>query len=154
MKKLKSIIILLISIYYSLLFANNYNFSRYVRDKANGEPLIGANIFIERTSIGAATDKNGYYEIKRIKEGEYIFKAAYIGYKTFSELVNVFGDDNELSLDFNLNYTTIEGNEVIVTAQAKGQMSAINKQLNSKSLVNIISSERYKICQMQMLLKQ
>ena len=142
MKKLKSIIILLISIYYSLLFANNYNFSGYVKDKANGEPLIGANIFIEGTSIGAATDKNGYYEIKRIKEGEYTFKAAYIGYKTFSELVNVFGDDNELSLDFNLNYTTIEGNEVIVTAQAKGQMSAINKQLNSKSLVNIISSER------------
>ena len=36
----------------------------------------------------------------------------------------------------------IEGSEVLVTAQAKGQMDAINKQLNAKSLVNIISSDR------------
>ena len=36
----------------------------------------------------------------------------------------------------------MEGSEVIVTVQAKGQMDAINKQLNSKSLVNIISSDR------------
>ena len=142
MKKSNSIIILLIFTYYSLLLANNYNFSGYVKDKNNGEPLIGANIFIEGTSIGTAADKNGYYEIKNIKEGVYTLKASYIGYKTFSEPINVIGDENEFSLDFNLNYTTIEGNEVIVTAQAKGQMSAINKQLNSKSLVNIISSDR------------
>ena len=51
-------------------------------------------------------------------------------------------DGKNFTKDFKLNYTTIEGNEVTVTAQAKGQMAAINKQLNAKSLVNIISSDR------------
>ena len=58
--------------------------------------------------------------------------------KSHSELL----DGKSFTKDFNLNYTTIEGNEVTVTAQAKGQMAAINKQLNAKSLVNIISSDR------------
>ena len=41
-----------------------------------------------------------------------------------------------------LNYTTIEGEEVTVTAQARGKMDAINKQLNSSSIVNIVSADR------------
>ena len=141
MKKSTLFIKIISFTYFSLLAADDFDLSGYVKDKINGDPLIGANVFIVGTSIGAAADKNGFYEIKNIKEGTYTIKAAYIGYKTVTtEQVELYG--NDLSLDFNLNYTTIEGNEVIVTAQAKGQMSAINKQLNSKSLVNIISSDR------------
>jgi TonB-dependent receptor len=124
------------------LTASSYTVSGYVKDILNGDPLIGANIYVENTSIGSATDKKGFYKIVGLKEGAYTFKVSYIGYKTNSESVNLQGENNDVILDFNLNYTSIEGNEVIVTAQAKGQMDAINKQLNSKSLVNIISSDR------------
>ena len=124
------------------LTASSYTVSGYVKDILNGDPLIGANIYVENTSIGSATDKKGFYKIVGLKEGAYTFKVSYIGYKTNSESVNLQGENNDVILDFNLNYTSIEGNEVIVTAQAKGQMNAINKQLNSKSLVNIISSDR------------
>ena len=48
----------------------------------------------------------------------------------------------DIEKDFNLRYTTIEGQEVVVTGQAKGQMDAINKQLNAKSIMNIVSSDR------------
>jgi TonB-dependent receptor len=142
MKKLTSIITFILFISYTQLFAKDFTISGYVKDKINDEPLIGANIFIEGTSIGAAADKKGFYEINGIKAGTYTIKAAYIGYKTFSDTITIAGDEFDIALDFNLNYTTIEGSEVIVTAQAKGQMNAINKQLNSKSLVNIISSDR------------
>jgi TonB-dependent receptor len=142
MKKLTSIITFILFIPYTQLFAKDFTISGYVKDKINDEPLIGANIFIEGTSIGAAADKKGFYEINGIKAGTYTIKAAYIGYKTFSDTITIAGDEFDIALDFNLNYTTIEGSEVIVTAQAKGQMNAINKQLNSKSLVNIISSDR------------
>ena len=124
------------------LEAQNYSVSGYVRDQNNGSPLLGANVFIEGTSIGAATNEDGFYEIDNIKEGRYAFKASYIGYKTFSDSITLESEDYNQTLDFSLNYTTIEGNEVVVTAQAKGQMDAINRQLNSKSLVNIISSDR------------
>ena len=65
-----------------------------------------------------------------------------LGISAFTDSLIVAGDNKNLILNFNLNYTTIEGNEVVVTAQARGQMDAINKQLNAKSLVNIISSDR------------
>ena len=127
---------------FSHINANTYSISGYVKDQSNGNVLVGANVFIEGTSIGTAADQEGFYEITNIKEGNYSLKASYIGYKTYSDSVSLRGDEKKYILDFNLNYTTIEGNEVVVTAQAKGQMDAINRQLNSKSLVNIISSDR------------
>ena len=142
MKNLKYKSILIFIILSQILFANQYSLSGYIRDIASGEPLIGANIFVEGTSIGSATDKTGLYRIDGLEEGSYSFKASYIGYKSSSEQIDIKGENKDIFLDFNLNYMMLEGNEVIVTAQARGQMDAINRQLNSKSLVNIISSDR------------
>ena len=143
-----SIIIFLISfIYNEKLYGTDYTISGYVTDTKSSQYLIGANIFIEGTSIGSATNEKGFYKITNIKEGTYTIKVSYIGYKTLSDTITIDSmsdmlDGNVYTKDFKLNYTTIEGNEVTVTAQAKGQMAAINKQLNAKSLVNIISSDR------------
>lgn len=142
---MRTLIIFIITIFFTInnnLEAQSYSISGYVKDQNDGNALVGANVFIEGTSIGAAADKNGFYEITNVKAGKYSLKAAYIGYKSFTDSVRFQGDEQDYVLDFSLNYTTIEGNEVVVTAQAKGQMDAINRQLNSKSLVNIISSDR------------
>ena len=37
-------------------------------DKETGEPLIGVNVFISKTSIGTTTDKDGLYTIKNISK--------------------------------------------------------------------------------------
>ena len=124
------------------LSGNTYSISGVVQDRATSKPLIGANVFVEGTSIGAAANDKGKYSITGLKEGLYIIKASYIGYNAFSDSLLIVGEKKDIILNFNLNYTTIEGNEVVVTAQARGQMDAINKQLNAKSLVNIISSDR------------
>ena len=129
------------------LQSNGYTISGYVADTKSNQSLIGANIFIVGTSLGSATNEKGFYKITNLEEGQYELKVTYIGYKTLSDTINIdpnskFLDGNNYTKNFKLNYTTIEGNEVIVTAQAKGQMTAINKQLNAKSLVNIISSDR------------
>lgn len=141
MKTIRLKTLLILFILSSHLWAKEFVISGFVRDKTSGEVLIGANVFIEGTSLGSATDQDGFYKITSIQEGSYNIKATYIGYKTSSDVINLEGDQN-VKLDFNLNYTTIEGEEIIVTEQAKGQMDAINKQLNSKSIVNIISSDR------------
>ena len=113
-----------------------------VKDKITNEPLIGANVYVEGTSIGAATNNNGEYSINGLKEDPTLLKRLTLDISAFTDSLIVSGDNKNLNLNFNLNYTTIEGNEVVVTAQARGQMDAINKQLNAKSLVNIISSDR------------
>ncbi|SVD85818.1 uncharacterized protein METZ01_LOCUS438672, partial [marine metagenome] len=122
----------------SIGYSQKGNLSGFVKDASNGDPLVGANVFIVGTSLGAAADGEGFYKLSNLQEGTYLIRAEYIGYVMMEDSVDIIAD-SDLILGFNLNYTTIEGEEVTVTAQAKGQMDAINKQLNSNSIVNIVS---------------
>ena len=113
-----------------------------VVDSLTKDILIGANVYVVKTSLGSATNNDGSFTIKNINPGSYKLKVSYIGYES-----------KEITLDLpesvvydagliNLNYTTIDGEGVEVTAQARGQMDAINKQLKAKSIKNIVSSDR------------
>ena len=42
-----------------------------VTDEATGEELIGANVLIDGTGLGAATDENGEYFILNVAPGAY-----------------------------------------------------------------------------------
>jgi len=53
-----------------------------VVDATTAEPLIGVNIIVEGTGMGAATDIDGYYTIIGITPGTYSLKAGYISYST------------------------------------------------------------------------
>ena len=112
-----------------------------VSDSLSGNTLIGANVFISGTSLGAATDDEGAFIIKNITPGQYNIKVSYIGYETVEAEFDL-SEPKTYEQNFYLNYTTIEGRTVQVTAQARGQMDAINKQLKAKSIKNIVSSDR------------
>ncbi|PJA52544.1 MAG: hypothetical protein CO167_08775, partial [Candidatus Marinimicrobia bacterium CG_4_9_14_3_um_filter_48_9] len=43
--------------------------SGQIMDALTGEPLIGANVQLENTTIGAATDLDGRYFLRQIKPG-------------------------------------------------------------------------------------
>ena len=45
--------------FFGKLYANDYTISGYVTDTKSEQSLIGANIYIEGTSLGSATDENG-----------------------------------------------------------------------------------------------
>ena len=132
--------ILILALLYSIPCAKDFSITGYVKDAKNGNLLVGANVFIVGTSLGTSAREDGQYKINNVKPGTYSVKASYIGYVTTEDSVTI--TDTDINLDFNLSYTTIEGKEVNVTAQAKGQMDAINRQLNARSIVNIISSDR------------
>ena len=70
-----------------LFFTCSFLFSAIIKgvvnNKETGEPLIGANVLIEQTNQGSATDVNGSYLIDNVKscsECIYTLKALYIGY--------------------------------------------------------------------------
>ncbi|MEN8250834.1 MAG: TonB-dependent receptor [Bacteroidota bacterium] len=121
---------------------NRYTVKGTVVDAATGQNLIGANVIVSGTVIGDAADSHGRYLIKNLLPGEYEIIASYIGYD--DQIIPVTLDTNiELEVYFELNYSgSNEINEVVVTAQARGQMHAINEQLNAKSIKNVISAER------------
>ncbi|MBI9071273.1 MAG: TonB-dependent receptor [Melioribacteraceae bacterium] len=114
-----------------------------ISDKETGEVLIGSNVMLIGTSIGAASDFEGAYVIKSVQAGEYKIKASFLGYKPLIKDITVV-EGKKIILDFVLEFESLQGETIVVTAQALGQKQAINQQLSSKNIKNIVSSARIK----------
>src|SRR3972149_1927505 len=96
-------------------------------DKSTGEALIGANILIVGTSIGASADLDGNYFILNIPPGEYQVKASMIGYSSFTFQKVRVSIDQTTKIDFELNQESVELEDVLVTAEK----SIVRKDLTS-----------------------
>jgi hypothetical protein len=116
-----------------------------VVDKASGDPLPGVNVFFEGTSIGSATNIDGEYVIHQVPAGEHKIIAKFIGYKEQSIPVTIVAN-KKVELKIELDYLAFETDEVIVTAQASGQMGAINQQLSSNTIKKCCISRPNKRC--------
>ena len=53
------------------IYAQPISVSGTVKD-GNGQPLVGANVFIEGTTLGVATDASGKYRIRKVPKIETI----------------------------------------------------------------------------------
>lgn len=86
-------------------------------DSKTQEPLIGVNVVLVGTTMGASTGVDGYFAILNVPPGTYTVKASYIGYKA-KTITNVrVNIDQTTNLDINLNEEAILTNEVVVVAQ-------------------------------------
>tara|TARA_Y100001968_G_scaffold327406_1_gene372395 strand:+ start:511 stop:3534 length:3024 start_codon:yes stop_codon:yes gene_type:complete len=132
------IIIFLIS---NVVFSQSSILIGTIKDSKNKKPLIGANVFLLETSLGASTNETGNYQISNVSPGEYILKTTYIGYESKEIKINI-SIEKTFKQNIELDYKIIEGEIIEVTVQARGQMDAINKQLNARSIKNVISSDR------------
>ena len=88
----------------------------HIKDKTTGDPLIGVNVIIEGTYLGAATDIDGDYTIVNVPVGEYSIKASMVGATSEVKTNVVVSSDRITEVDFALEQTTIQGQEVVVTA--------------------------------------
>jgi len=127
----------------SLYAQGSGSISGTVLDKTSGEELLFANVQLEGTSFGTSTDEEGKFTIPQIPAGEYTLIATYIGYTQQTMPVTVAAG-TKLNIDVELDVVAVLGTEVIVTAQASGQMGAINQQLNSNTIKNVVSADRIK----------
>jgi outer membrane receptor for ferrienterochelin and colicins len=75
--------------------------------------MTGATVLIKGTTIGTVADKDGRYSINKIKPGIYTFRVSLIGYETLERSVEIINKAN--TLDFTLNGSDINLNEVVVT---------------------------------------
>jgi len=80
------------------LFASSI--SGKVISEDGGTPIIGANIYIENTSFGTASNKDGEFFIKGLPEGEYILKVDYVGYslKSNPKVIVLSGENLNLTI--------------------------------------------------------
>ncbi|MDI6401337.1 TonB-dependent receptor [Balneolaceae bacterium ANBcel3] len=117
------------------------NIYGHIYDATSGEALLGANVIIQGTNIGASTGLDGEFVIRNAPVGEHTLVVTYIGYVRSNIDVEVIeGQRNEIEIQ--LPREGLVGDEVVISVQALGQAQAINRQLSSRTISNMVSSER------------
>ncbi len=86
----------------------------HVFDAATREPLIGANILVIGTTLGAVSRPDGSFAIDRVPEGAYAVRVTMVGYKSIIESDLVVNTVKPLDIKFGLNQTVLQGTSVTV----------------------------------------
>jgi outer membrane receptor protein involved in Fe transport len=129
-------IFLIVSLISTFIFGGTTGkLSGVIKDADTGEPLVGANIIIEGTSFGAATNINGEYVILNIPPGRYNVKISYIGYETVLMQNVVIIVDQTTNLSVEIKSQSVQVGEVVVTAKTP----LIQKDLTSS--ISVISRD-------------
>lgn len=103
----------------SFALSQNGSLVGTVSDKVTGEPLIGSNVVIVGSTLGASSDLEGKYRIKNIPSGSYSVRATYVGYAA-ATITNVQIESGESrTVDVHLTPQDITTEEVVVTAKAQ-----------------------------------
>jgi TonB-dependent receptor len=111
-----------------------------ITDNADGAPLLAATVTVSGTTIGTVADHNGEYVLP-LRAGSYTIHFSFIGYG--DEEAEVIIEDGQIhELNMSLGAVAIQGEEVVITMQARGQLAAVNQQLRSNQIINVVSAER------------
>jgi hypothetical protein len=87
-----------------------------ITDTDTGEPIIGANVSLVNTSLGASTNIEGEYVILNVLPGTYAVRISYVGYQSqLIEGVRVVAGVTR-PLDVKIKVAAVEIGDVIVTA--------------------------------------
>jgi outer membrane receptor for ferrienterochelin and colicin len=90
-----------------------------VTDKESGDPVIGANVVIDGTTIGASADADGEYYILNVPPGFVTIRVSALGYAQ-ERVSNVqITSDQTTTLHFKLASQSLQGEEVTIVAERK-----------------------------------
>jgi iron complex outermembrane recepter protein len=118
-KKIIALIIIIIS-KSVILFATNTGYikvtlSGKITDKATGETIPGATIYVPDLKTGAISDTSGIYQIDNLPKTKILLQISFLGYKTIVEKVDLTITQVE---NFSLEPSITEMQDVVVTGSS------------------------------------
>lgn len=114
-----------------LLSQTRSKISGSVTEAETMEALIGANVMLKGTNLGAATDENGKFIIINVPVGTYEVRASMIGYNPQTFVNVLVSSDRVTNLSFELSSVIFEEEEVVVVAQR----NVLHKEVSNTQLV-------------------
>ncbi len=100
----------------SLFAATTGKLTGRITNKAR-QPLLGANVFLVGTTLGAVSDLDGYYTILNVPPAQYQVRFTYIGHKTTMVNNLLITSGQTTTQDIQLEESVIEGESVQIVAQ-------------------------------------
>ena len=141
---------IIFTIFISLFFAANLGAQTLkgivagkLVDSETGDPLIYANVHLEGTTFGAASDLEGNYRIVSVPPGTYNVKLNYMGYAE-TQITDVVVTAGEVTkINVTLKPEVLEAEEVMVTAKALRNTEAVLLKDRQKAIAvsDAISAE-------------
>src|SRR5690606_33382797 len=115
-----------------------------IKDSKSGESIAGANIVIGGTSVGAASDVEGNFEVGNVKPGTYDISVSFVTYKTHVIPDVVVENGKTTSLVIQLDEDATELQEVVVSAtrEINTDIALIRAIKDSKLVVSGVSAEQ------------
>jgi outer membrane cobalamin receptor len=110
------LIVLLCVLSANVLFAEG-KISGNVEAK-DGTPLVGVNVILKGTNLGASTDADGNYTIANVPAGNYTIIASAIGYKTGKDAIGV--TEGVVTVSFTLGTDILDMDAVVITGTPGG----------------------------------
>jgi hypothetical protein len=128
----------------SSAFSQNGSITGKITDYVTKEGLIGANVVIQGTSVGASTDIDGAYTISNLKPGTYTLLISSVTYKTQTVADVIVESGKVTKIEATLVEDVAELQEVVVTAirEVNNDVSLIQGIRESKLVVSGISAEQ------------
>lgn len=123
-----------------------------VTDTATGDPLMGVNVQLIGTYMGAATNTDGNYFILNISPGTYELKATMIGYSTYTVQKIRVEIDLTTFVDIQMETTVIQGETVVVQAQqklVKLDVAASQRSVSFEQIVELPISSVSEVIELQ-----
>ena len=115
-----------------------------VKDAQTGELLVGANIQLEGTTMGAATNIEGYFVILNVPPGQYTLVASAVGY-TKKRVARVsVSIDLTTTVNVQIASQLVETEEVVVTAerhQVKKDLTSSESRVDASQIESLPVSE-------------
>src|SRR5690554_1442110 len=113
-----------------------------VIDKETQEPLFGASIILEGTTVGAMVDMDGHYVIANVRPGNYNLSGSYISYETQTvENIEIKpGETIRINLELESQYNTLEAVGIVAKANRETVTALLLDRRNAISATQSIGA--------------
>lgn len=130
--------ILLVWLMASAAFGQDAIISGIITDEQTGEPLPGATIQVENTTIGTVTNVHGEYSLRIPSSTATNIVVRYLGFQ--DKVMEVSPSQSKVNIS--LSELNVDLKEVTIYGNLQGQQKALNQQKNAANIKNIIAADQ------------
>jgi iron complex outermembrane recepter protein len=120
----------------------------------DGNYLQGATVKISELNKTTTTDSDGTYQLKNIPFGTYLVEIKLNGYESSPASVIVDQNNTEVTLDFELTYTSQKLEEVIVSSGGNRFARKESEEVSKMKLKNMENPQVYTIVSKELMKEQ
>lgn len=139
MKKIFTLLAVLFSVFSLSVNAQTGTIRGFVYEQETGEPALFVNVYLAKTTLGAATDINGYFVIDKIPAGEHKLMVTSVGYDSLVMPVTVLsGKVHTINLNLKAAATQLQGVNISAErAEAKTETNTSVVKITPKQINKI-----------------